>query len=180
MKEIDTKRLIIRRFRPEDWQDLYEYLSDEEVVRYEPYGVHTRDQARETAIKRTGNDSFYAVCLKESGKLIGNLYLGKEHFDTWELGYVFNRSYQGQGFAYESGKALLDYAFDYFGARRIVAMCNPQNHRSWKLLERLSMRREGLLVQNIYFKKNEDGEPIWLNTYEYAILKDEWIGILNI
>lgn len=180
MKEIVTERLIIRRFQPEDWQDLYEYLSDEEVVRYEPYEVHTMDQAKETAVKRASNESFYGVCLKKTGKLIGNLYLSKADFDTWELGYVFNRSYQGQGFAYESAKALLDYAFEHLGARRIVAMCNPDNHRSWKLMERLSMRREGLLMQNIYFKKNEDGEPIWLNTYEYAILKDEWCNIINI
>lgn len=180
MKEIVTEHLIIRRFQPEDWQDLYEYLSDEEVVRYEPYEVHTMDQAKETAVKRASNESFYGVCLKKTGKLIGNLYLSKADFDTWELGYVFNRSYQGQGFAYESGKALLDYAFEHLGARRIVAMCNPDNHRSWKLMERLSMRREGLLIQNIYFKKNEDGEPIWLNTYEYAILKDEWCNIINI
>lgn len=176
MKEIVTKRLVIRRFRPEDWQDLYEYLSDEEVVKYEPYEVHTRDQARETAVYRAGNDSFYAVCLRESGKLIGNLYFEKEHFDTWELGYVFNKNYQGQGFAFESGKALLDYAFDQLGARRIVAMCNPQNHRSWRLMERLSMRREGLLIQNIYFKRNVNGDPIWMDTYEYAILKEEWFS----
>lgn len=177
MKEIVTERLIIRRFQPEDWQDLYEYLSDEEVVRYEPYGVHTMDQAKETAVKRASNESFYGVCLKKTGKLIGNLYLGKADFDTWELGYVFNRSYQGQGLAYESAKALLDYVFEHLGARRIVAMCNPDNHRSWKLMERLSMRREGLLIQNIYFKKNKDGEPIWSNTYEYGILKDEWCNL---
>lgn len=138
------------------------------------------DQAKETAVKRASNESFYAVCLKETGKLIGNLYLGKSDFDTWELGYVFNRDYQGQGLAYESAKALLDYAFEHLGARRIVAMCNPDNHRSWKLMERLSMRREGLLMQNIYFKKNEAGEPIWLNTYEYGILKDEWCRIIKI
>jgi RimJ/RimL family protein N-acetyltransferase len=177
MKEIVTERLIIRRFQPEDWLDLYEYLSDEEVVRYEPYEVHTMDQAKETAVKRASNESFYGVLLKKTGKLIGNLYLSKADFDTWELGYVFNRSYQGQGFAYESAKALLDYAFQHLGARRIVAMCNPDNHRSWKLMERLSMRREGLLIQNIYFKKNKDGEPIWVNTYEYGILKDEWCNL---
>lgn len=112
--------------------------------------------------------------MKENSKLIGNLYLAKEDFHTFELGYVFNRKYQGQGYATESAKALLDYAFKDLGARHILAMCNPENTPSWKLFERLNMRREGLLLQNIYFKTDINDEPIWVDTYEYAILKTEW------
>jgi RimJ/RimL family protein N-acetyltransferase len=174
MESIVTDRLIIRKFEQNDWQDLYEYLSDKEVVKFEPYDIYSEEQAKEEAIERSKSESFYAVCLKENEKVIGNLYLDKGDFDTWELGYVFNRKYQGQGYATESAKALLDYAFAYLGARRIVAMCNPKNSPSWKLLERLHMRREGLLLQNIYFKTNSNGEPIWGDTYEYAILKEEW------
>ena len=173
MENIVTDRLIIRRYQENDWQDLYEYLSDKEVVIFEPYDVYSENQAKEEALYRSRNESFYAVCLKENEKLIGNLYLDKGGFDTWELGYVFNKQYQGQGYATESAKALLDYAFAHLGARRIIAMCNPKNQNSWKLLERLNMRREGLLLQNIYFKTDSNGEPIWVDTYEYAILKTE-------
>jgi len=127
MEKIITDRLIIRRFDQNDWQDLYEYLSDEEVVKYEPYDIFSEEQAKEEAAKRSKDESFYAVCLKENRKLIGNLYLCKGYFDTWELGYVFNRKYQGKGYATEGVKALLDYAFTHLGARRIIAMCNPQN-----------------------------------------------------
>jgi RimJ/RimL family protein N-acetyltransferase len=70
---------------------------------------------------------------------------------------------------------MLDYGFDTLHARRIVAMCNPENTSSWKLLERLNMRREGHLRKNIYFKHDDLGNPIWNDTYEYALLKDEWI-----
>ncbi len=175
MMDIVTNRLIIRRFEQNDWQDMYDYLSDKEVVKYEPYEVYSEAQAKEEADRRSKDESFYAVCLKENGKLIGNLYLGKGDFDTWELGYVFNRGFQGQGYATESAEALVDYAFKQLGARRIIAMCNPENDHSWKLLERLHMRREGLLLKNIYFKTNSNGEPIWLDTYEYAILKSEWV-----
>lgn len=174
MKNIITDRLILRKFKQNDWQDLYEYLSDKEVVKFEPYDIYSEDQAKEETISRSNNESFYAVCLKKNGKLIGNLYLGKGDFDTWELGYVFNRKYQGQGYATESAKVLLDYAFTHLGARRIIAMCSPMNDPSWKLLERLHMRREGLLLQNVYFKNDSNGEPIWLDTYEYAMLKTEW------
>lgn len=176
MENIYSERLIIRRFQESDGKDLYEYLSDEEVVKFEPYEVFTEEQAIKEAASRAQNESFYAVCLKDSGKLIGNLYLGKEDFNTFELGYVFNRRYQGHGYATEGAKRLLDYAFQELGARRIIAMCNPKNSASWHLLERLHMRREGTLLQNIYFKLGNDGMPMWADTYEYGILKDEWLN----
>lgn len=175
MDNILSNRLIIRRFSEDDWQDLHEYLSDEEVVKFEPYDVYSEDQAQDEALSRAFNEAFYAVCLKESGKLIGNLYLGKGDFDTWELGYVFNRKYQGQGYAAESTRTLLGYAFTELGARRIIAMCSTKNIPSWRLLEHLNMRREGLLLQNVYFKTDSKGDPIWFDTYEYAILKSEWL-----
>lgn len=175
MDNIVTERLIIRRFELNDWSDLYEYLSDEEVVKFEPYEVFSENQAREEAKNRSNDGSFYAVSLKENEKLIGNLYLGKGDFDTFELGYVFNHKYQGQGYATESTKGIVEYTFRKLGARRIIAMCSPKNESSWKLLERLQFRREGLLLENIYFKTDEKNEPIWLDTYEYALLKAQWL-----
>lgn len=174
MKSIVTERLIIRRFKASDWQDIYEYLSDEEVIRYEPYEAMTKEQVKRETEKRVDHESFYAVCLKETEKMIGNIYLDKDDFDTYELGYVFNRNYQKRGFAFEGAKAVLDYAFNELNAWRVTAMCNPENTASWKLLERLSFRREGHLVANIYFRKDEHDEPIWQDTYEYAVLKSEW------
>lgn len=173
MDTIVTERLLIRPFQRDDWKDLYEYLSDDEVVQYEPYEVYNEEQAKEEAIRRTTDEAFVAVCLRDSGKLIGNLYFCRGDFDTWELGYVFNKSYHGKGYALESANALLDDSFSK-GARRFVAMCNPDNISSWKLLERLHMRREGHLLKNISFKTDTNGDPIWLDTFEYAILKEEW------
>lgn len=171
---MDTIRLKLRRFLPDDWQDLFEYLSQKEVVKFEPYDVFTQEQAKQEAINRSSNPDFWAVCLQGSGKLIGNIYLAKQEFDTWELGYVFNCTYQGNGYATEATKALIDHLFANSNARRIIAMCNPLNTASWKLLERLNMRREGHLLKNIWFFKDENGSPIWQDTYEYAILKEEW------
>ena len=174
MKDIILDRVIIRRFKENDWKDLFEYLSDEEVVKYEPYEVFTEEEVKEETIRRIDDKSFYAVCMKEKDKLIGNIYFSKGAFETWELGYVFNKAYQGHGYATESIKGLLEYAFKELDVRRIIAMCNPENERSWKLLERLNMRREGMLLKNIYFKTDINGNPIWLDTFEYAILKSEW------
>ena len=172
--EIETQRLLIRPFDPADWEDLHEYLSDEKVVRYEPYSVYTADESRLEAVRRSNDPAFWAVCLKDGGKLIGNLYLAGQPFETWELGYVFNASYQGMGYATEAAACLLDHAFGRLGARRVTAMCNPLNTASWRLMERLGMRREGHLIQNVWFKRDERGDPIWADTYEYAILAEEW------
>ena len=170
---IETKRLIIRYFSVGDETDLYNYLSKEEVVQYEPYPAYTFEQAATETMRRCEDHNFYAVVLKDGG-VIGNLYLAPGEFDTWELGYVFNSEHWGKGYAGESAEALIDYAFSYWAARRITAFCNPLNRNSWVLLERLGFRREGELIKNIYFKRNEQGEQIWQDTYEYAILKEEW------
>ncbi len=180
MRQLITQRLIIRSFSKNDWKELYEYLSDERVVRYEPYEVFTEEQCKQEAIKRSKNSDFLAVCLKETNKLIGNIYFSEQEFHTWELGYVFHHSYQGFGYATEAAKEVLREAFENLDARRVVAMCNPENLASWRLLERIGMRREGHLIQNIYFKLDKDRNPVWQDTYEYALLKDEWRRSINI
>ena len=171
---METERLLIRPFSPDDHTDLYEYLSQEEVVRYEPYGVCTAEQSRQEATRRAGDFSFWAVCLKDSDKLIGNIYLSPQDFGSWLLGYVFNARFHGRGYATEAVRALLDDVFGQWRARRVIAMCNPINTPSWRLLERLGFRREGCLIQNVYLKTDTSGNPIWTDTYEYAILADEW------
>lgn len=176
MEEIKSERLIIRKFKEDDWKDLYEYLSDEEVVKFEPYDVFSEEKCKEEVINRSISEAFFAVCLKENNKVIGNLYFEKQDFDTFEIGYVFNLRYQKKGYATESAKAIIDYTFKNCSGRRIIAMCNPKNENSWKLLERLNMRREGHLKENIFFFKDESGNPIWQDTYEYGILKSEWIN----
>jgi ribosomal-protein-alanine N-acetyltransferase len=180
MINLETERLILRQFSCDDWKDLYEYLSKESVVKHEPYDVYTEDACKQEAVYRSQQDAFWAICLKENNKLIGNVYFQKqepEEFLTWEIGYVLNPIYWGKGYATESCSKILDYAFHPLNVRRIVAMCNPKNTASWKLLERLNLRREGNLRKNIFFKYDEKGKPIWNDTYEYAILADEFFYV---
>lgn len=172
--ELKTDRLIIRRFSENDGEDLYEYFSNPRVLEFEPYKPFTKAEAYAEAKRRVGDERFLAVCL-ENGKLIGNLYFAKGEFETWEVGYVFNEKYWGKGYASESLLALMKYIFDELGGRRIIAMCDPKNPNSWRLLERVGMRREGTLLQNVYFFTDEEGNPIWKDTYEYAILSSEFI-----
>lgn len=171
--KIESARLFIRYFEESDSSDLFDYLSKEEVVRYEPYKPYLYEEAVQEAKRRAEDQNFYAVVLR-TGKVIGNLYLAKGEFDTWELGYVFNSDFWGKGYAFESAKTLITFVFENFGARRIIARCNPLNEPSWKLLEHLTFRREGNLIKNCYFFKDDNGNPIWQDTYEYGLLKEEW------
>ncbi len=174
---LSTDRLTLRPFHADDWRDLYEYLSQKEVVKYEPYGCFNQDQCQQEAARRADNPRFWAVCLGHSGKVIGNVYFARsepQEFGNWELGYVFNARYQHNGYATEACSEILRYAFGQLGARRVTAMCNPLNEPSWRLLERLGFRREGHLVQNIYFKLDENAQPLWSDTLEYALLASEW------
>lgn len=173
-ERIETRRLTLRRFAAGDWPDLYEYLSQPETVRYEPYDPFDETQARAEAARRAGDEAFWAVCLRETGKVIGNVYLARGEFETWELGYVFNGRFRGRGYATEAARALVSAAFAQEGAHRVIAMCNPENTASWRLMERLGMRREAHEIRNIWFRRDEAGNPVRQDTYLYAVLCEEW------
>ena len=98
---IETDRLYLRRYCKEDLQDLYEYLSDESVVTYEPYRPMSINEVKENLDWRISTDEMIAVELKSNHKMIGNVYLGKRDFESLEIGYVFNKQYWGQGYATE-------------------------------------------------------------------------------
>ena len=92
---------------------------------------------------------------------------------TCELGYILNPGYQGQGYGSEAAGALVQRALTDGGMHRVVAHCNPENTASWKLLEKIGFQREGSLRQNVFFRRNEAGEPLWTDTYTYAKLGRE-------
>ena len=167
----ETERLILRRYKKEDIQDLFEYLSDKEVVKYEPYKPQTFDETKENLEWRIGTDEMIAVELKSSHKMIGNVYMGKRDFEALEIGYVFNRNYWGYGYATESCKVLIQQAFSN-GVHRIYAECDPNNKNSWKLLETLGFQREAHFRKNVYFWRDETEKAIWKDTYVYAKLND--------
>lgn len=165
---IKTDRLILRRFTQDDLLDLFEYLSDPEVVRFEPYRPMTLEEAGQELDRRIASDEMIAVELKSSGKVIGNIYLGKRENNALEIGFVFNKDYWKQGYARESCEALIREAFS-IGIDRIIAYCDPENQNSWKLLERLGFTRTAHLEKNVFFWEDSNGQPIWKDTYIYSL-----------
>lgn len=176
-----SERLLLRRFTPDDGPALHAYLSQPQTVRFEPYGVQSPASCARWAAARATDEAFWAVCLRPpngaDAVLIGNLWLsptGPAQWLTWELGYVFNAEHTGHGYATESARRLLDHCFGTLGADRVVAQCDVLNDSSWRLLERLGMRREAHRLANASFNQGADGEPEWVDSYQYAVLDREW------
>ena len=167
--KIETDRLILRQFEESDYDDLYEFLSQRKEDEFEAYPGITYENGKEHLAYRVHSDEFVAIELKETGKVIGNVYFGKRDFEAREIGYIVNKDYQRKGYAREAVAAVLKDAFAA-GVHRVFAECAPKNECSWKLLENMGFDREAFFKQNVYFKKDENGNPIWLDTYVYSML----------
>lgn len=172
--QIQTSRLILRAFKQEHASDLLEYLAQPTVNCFLADATVTIDAAIAKIQKRQKENDYIAVCLKDTGKLIGEIFFLKEQPDTYSVGWNFNPAFHGQGYAIESTQAFLDYLFLQSDARRIYAYVEEDNFASQKLCERLRLRKEGCFVEFISFTQNSDGSPKYENTIQYAILKKEW------
>ena len=173
METIETKRLLLRPFRESDYEDLYEFLAQLRDDEFEGYPDITRENGRKHHLsERLGSEEYFAMELRESGKVIGNIFCGKRDFDAREVGYIVNRDYRRQGYALEALEAVAAWAFRS-GVHRVYAECDPRNECSWKLLEAAGFRREARLRQNVFFQREGDGKPIWKDTFVYARLEGD-------
>lgn len=180
---IETERLLLRPFKEGDAEDVYEYLREPAVNCFACMKLHSLEEAKAAVKERAGDKEYYfAIVLKGSSKVIGEIFAhpesadpeGNAEKDTFSPCWMLNKEYYGKGYAYEAAKAFLDYLFQEKGARRIYAYTEDYNVSCQKLCERLGMRREGLFMEFVSFVKDEEGKPIYENTYQYAILKKEW------
>ncbi|OJD55348.1 GNAT family N-acetyltransferase, partial [Bacillus albus] len=114
------------------------------------------------------NAENFPVILIDENILIGHIVFHKyfgEH--TYEIGWVFNPKYFNKGYASEAAQATLKYGFKEMKLHRIIATCQPENTPSYRVMEKIGMRREG------YFKKCIPHGNEWWDEYYYAILEEE-------
>ena len=176
-----TERLILRPFEKGDYPDVFEYQHEPLVNCFACMKINSLDEAKnETAKKAKDSELTLAVVLKETGKVIGEIFAhpegdeAAENKDTFSPCWMLNKDYHGKGYGYEAAKAFVDYLFTEKEARRIYAFTEDYNIASQRVCEKLGMRREGFFKEFISFVKDADGNPIFENTYQYAILKKEW------
>jgi [ribosomal protein S5]-alanine N-acetyltransferase len=174
--EIETSRLRLRAIAASDWPAILAYMSDPRVTAFLPGGTLDEQAARAFALKQSGeNREAVAVVEKASGQLIGHMpFHAWSVPQTYEIGWAFGRAHQGKGYATEAGRALVAHAFRSLNAHRVIATCQPENMASWRVAEKLGLRREGHFRACLY-----RGPGIWWDEYFYALLVDEY-GDLNV
>ena len=180
---IETDRLLLRPLLISDVDDLLEYQSHPEIVRYIPWPERTREQVIEALNKtiNTGKSQlkdegdFFVLAWEikggpHAGKVIGqsNMSLRSTNDQLSDIGWVTHQDFQRKGYAFEATYALMEYAFKNFPLHRIVADIDTRNPESAAMAEKLGMRREGEYKDSEFFK------GAWCSMWLYAILKSEF------
>ncbi|MDF1749224.1 MAG: GNAT family protein [Alphaproteobacteria bacterium] len=177
---VETERLILRPFQEGDAADLFAYLHAPTASCFLSLKLADLAEAEAEVRKRSHDEGSVAICLKQTGQVIGDLFgggSGAEEDETTSVGWNLNPQFFGQGYAFEAARALLDHLFRAKGFRRIYAYVEDHNKPSQRLCEKLGMRREGMFVEFVSFTKDDAGNPIYENTMQYAILRREWMSL---
>lgn len=167
MARIETERLLLRMFRPDDLDDLAALFADPDVVRYvgdgQTAGREEAERALESIIKHWHTHGFgrWAVVDKATQEFLGFGGL-RSLFGTPEVVYHFAKAHWGKGLATELARAALRFGFEARGFERIVAIAKPLNAASIHVMEKLGMHFE--MNTNYY-----DFEVV-----QYGISRDEF------
>ena len=149
MVTLRTDRLVLRNFRPDDWEALHElavWYQASEWAKYDHPWPTQEEEVKGMAEWLSGEEGFLAVCLKETGRLIGLLNIHRKQEEDGRvhgLGYVFHPDYHGQGYATEACRAGLDQVFGPWEADRITTGTHPDNEPSLRLLAKLGLKEIG-------------------------------------
>ena len=146
--ELKTARLVLRPLCAGDLVTCNEYAMDAETCRYMIYLPNHSSaetlaflQGCEAQWQRQPVEA-YEMAITLEGRHIGAVSIASEE-DGMEIGWILNRAYQGKGYAYEAARALMDFAINELNVSRIVAHCDTRNAPSYRLMEKLGMRRVG-------------------------------------
>jgi RimJ/RimL family protein N-acetyltransferase len=171
-------RLLLRRATPEDLDATWAFRRLPEVHDWLGAATATYDAYRERYFREKRLTDLIIVEL--DGRVIGDLMVKVQ--DSWaqeevadqakgvqgELGWAFDPAFGGKGYATEAVRALIDLCFGPLGLRRLHADCFFDNEPSWRLMERLGMRRELHSVKESLHRTKG-----WLDGLSYALLAEE-------
>jgi RimJ/RimL family protein N-acetyltransferase len=174
---LETRRLILREFREEDWRDVQEYRSDPVVVKYLPFQPATEAETKALIAKIIGFQKAqprmvynFALIDKHDDKVIGScsIELSSDGDKQGEIGYALNRSYWNQGLMTEASRGVVTFGFKQLGLHRIYGGCDPANTASSLVMEKLGMKRDGQL------REHELWKGTWHDYLLYSVLEQEW------
>jgi RimJ/RimL family protein N-acetyltransferase len=173
--ELRTPRLLLRELSMADLKAVHAYASDPDVTRYMTWGPNTKDDTRSflefvTSAASANPRLVYELAIIESatGRLVGACGLHSSGDCQAMLGYCLHQDVWGIGYGTEAARAQMGFAFEQLGLHRVWAGTDPDNAASARILEKLGMKREGHLRENVQVRSE------WHDTIVFAILDREW------
>ncbi len=167
MMLIETERMIVRDFKQDDVCDLHEIFGDAETMKNCESAYHfekTQKFLEEFCIAKKGA---VAAVLKDSNKMIGYILFKPWEEAVYEIGWIFNKEYWQQGYAYEACSELMAYGFREMNIHKVVAE-TIDVQKSVRLMEKLGMKREG-----IQRSQTKDNFGNWADLYLYGKLQSD-------
>jgi ribosomal-protein-alanine N-acetyltransferase len=160
MTYIETVRLILRDFHPNDLTDYHAQIySDPDVTRYLPGGqprpIERTKLVLDFSIEhgREHGFSLWAVINKTDNRFVGHCGLIYIHnAPEVEVAYAFGKTFWGQGIGTEAARASLRYGFETAGLNQIIALAVPENIASQRIMQKIGMRPQGLTER--YYNTN--------------------------
>ena len=169
---LECDRITLRRFKKEDADDILEYASDEETLKYLIWdGVHTVDEARQAIVNYYwSRPGIYAIVLKENRKCIGcfDIRLEPEH-EKAGFGYVLNQKYWNRGYMTEALSEILQLCFEKLKLNRVESTHYLGNEGSGKVMKKCGMQFEGIGRQEVKVK------GIFHDVAHYGITREQWL-----
>ncbi len=174
---LTTERLALRRLEHSDSVAMLAVYGDVDNARFEFGSAWTPEQIEDLIVSQTdvylgdlGVPIVLAAIESKTGLLIGAVQITINSVDDrqGEIGFAFNSEFGGRGLATEAVYAARGYGFQSMELHRIFGGVDTRNKRSWKLMERIGMRREAHFVH-----ANLDGDE-WIDDYIYAMVESEW------
>lgn len=178
---VRTERLEIRPATADDLAAVWEYRRLPEVNRWLGPAPQTREAFDDLYLEPERLATTLIITRQDDGVVIGDIML--RIGDAWaqrevveqakgteaELGWALAPEHTGQGYASEAVRAAIDVCFGPLGLRRVHAGCFADNEPSWRLMERLGMRREEYSRRTALHRSGQ-----WLDGMNYGLLAEEW------
>jgi len=175
-KELETPRLLLRKYKIEDANDIFGMYNDYDVMKYAGPDRHLNKKDTKKFIESAlsgmaqKKDIFWAITLKNENKVIGDISLcgiDYKHAITY-FGLFLAKENWNQGIMLEAGKSVIKFAFEDVNINRIEGQMFINHISSICGMEKLKFNREAELRENFYI------EDKYQNSYVYSMLKSDY------
>lgn len=176
MNELQTDRLRLRPFRQNDLEHMVGYATREDYYRYLPLDPLTPESVGDFLNHLLKNQEcpdrqhfHFAIEPAKVGHIIGavNIRIEDEQHQIAGIGYALDSEFRGYGYMVEAVERILEFGFDELNMHRIWATCDVKNEKSWRVMEKARLRREGIMRgDKIILGERRD-------SYLYAIVKTD-------